>query len=80
MVINGPGEYEVRGVFITGVWSYADNKGGKERGDASNVGSELDNLISPVAVILMLLNPPARLAARIASRSVQSPLSQTPSS
>ncbi len=31
-VINGPGEYEVRGVFVTGVWSFADDKGGKERG------------------------------------------------
>jgi L-ascorbate metabolism protein UlaG (beta-lactamase superfamily) len=31
-VISGPGEYEVRGVFVTGVWSYADDKAGKERG------------------------------------------------
>lgn len=31
-VINGPGEYEVRGVFVTGVWSFADDKGGKEGG------------------------------------------------
>lgn len=29
-VIRGPGEYEVKGVFITGVWSYADKEGGKE--------------------------------------------------
>ena len=28
-VINGPGEYEVRGVFVTGVWSFADDTGGK---------------------------------------------------
>lgn len=31
-VVNGPGEYEARGVFITGVWSFADSKEGKERG------------------------------------------------
>jgi L-ascorbate metabolism protein UlaG (beta-lactamase superfamily) len=31
-VVKGPGEYEVRGVFVTGVWSFADSKEGKERG------------------------------------------------
>jgi L-ascorbate metabolism protein UlaG (beta-lactamase superfamily) len=31
-VVKGPGEYEVRGVFVTGVWSYADAMEGKERG------------------------------------------------
>ena len=31
-VVRGPGEYEVRGVFVTGVWSFADGKEGKERG------------------------------------------------
>lgn len=31
-VIKGPGEFEVRGVFVTGVWAYADDKDGKERG------------------------------------------------
>ena len=30
-VVRGPGEYEVRGVFVTGVWTFADNEGGKER-------------------------------------------------
>ncbi|MGA7733742.1 MAG: MBL fold metallo-hydrolase [Chloroflexia bacterium] len=31
-VVSSPGEYEVRGVFVTGVWSFADSKEGKERG------------------------------------------------
>ncbi len=31
-VTRGPGEYEVRGMFITGVWAYADDQKGKERG------------------------------------------------
>jgi L-ascorbate metabolism protein UlaG (beta-lactamase superfamily) len=34
-LINEPGEYEVRGLFIKGIKSFHDNKGGKERG--SNV-------------------------------------------
>ena len=32
MVINGPGEYEVKGVAITGIASFHDDKSGKERG------------------------------------------------
>jgi L-ascorbate metabolism protein UlaG (beta-lactamase superfamily) len=28
MVIDGPGEYEVRGVFVTGVWAFAGPDGG----------------------------------------------------
>ena len=44
MVISGPGEYEVRGVFITGVWSYADNQGGKERGRNTIFLFHLDDL------------------------------------
>lgn len=31
-VINGPGEYDVKGVFIKGVHSYHDNNKGTERG------------------------------------------------
>lgn len=31
-VIEGPGEYEVNGVFITGISSFHDEKEGKERG------------------------------------------------
>jgi len=31
-VLDGPGEYEVQGVFITGIATYHDRKKGKERG------------------------------------------------
>jgi len=31
-LIDGPGEYEVKGVFIEGIDSFHDDKGGKERG------------------------------------------------
>jgi L-ascorbate metabolism protein UlaG (beta-lactamase superfamily) len=31
-VINGPGEYEVRGIFITGIPTFHDRKGGTIRG------------------------------------------------
>ena len=31
-VINGPGEYEISGVFITGVQTYHDKRNGKDRG------------------------------------------------
>ena len=31
-VINGPGEYDVKGVFIKGIYSYHDNNKGTERG------------------------------------------------
>lgn len=43
-VINGPGEYEIRGVFITGVWTYADDQGGKERGRNNVFLFHLDDL------------------------------------
>ena len=32
MVISGPGEYEVKGVMVTGLSAYHDDKEGKERG------------------------------------------------
>ena len=32
LVINGPGEYEVKGIFIQGIPSFHDDKGGKEKG------------------------------------------------
>ncbi|MBI2601103.1 MBL fold metallo-hydrolase [Candidatus Daviesbacteria bacterium] len=32
MVFNGPGEYEVNGVVVTGIESFHDNLGGSERG------------------------------------------------
>src|SRR5215210_2456704 len=44
-VIDGPGEYEVRGVFITGVWTFADAQGGKERGRNNIFLFHLDDLI-----------------------------------
>ncbi len=31
-ILRGPGEYEIKGVFVTGVWSFADDKQGKARG------------------------------------------------
>ena len=31
-LVDGPGEFETRGVFVTGVWSFADDKNGAERG------------------------------------------------
>jgi len=44
MVIAGPGEYEVRGVFITGVWSFADDEGGKKLGRNTIFLFHLDDL------------------------------------
>lgn len=31
-LLDGPGEYEISGVFITGVVTFADDKGGREQG------------------------------------------------
>jgi len=31
-LLDGPGEYEISGVFVTGVSTFADNEGGRERG------------------------------------------------
>lgn len=45
MVISGPGEYEVRGVFITGVWTFADDKGGTELGRNNVFLFHLDDLV-----------------------------------
>ena len=45
MVIAGPGEYEVRGVFITGVWSFADDEGGKKLGRNNIFLFHLDDLV-----------------------------------
>ena len=45
MVIDGPGEYEVRGVFITGVWSFSDAQEGKERGRNNIFLFHLDDLV-----------------------------------
>ncbi|MFA6190399.1 MAG: MBL fold metallo-hydrolase [Candidatus Staskawiczbacteria bacterium] len=32
IVIDGPGEYEIKGIFVRGITSYHDDKEGKERG------------------------------------------------
>jgi len=44
-VIKGPGDYEVKGVFVTGVWSYADNEGGKQLGRNNIFLFHLDDLV-----------------------------------
>jgi L-ascorbate metabolism protein UlaG (beta-lactamase superfamily) len=43
-VIAGPGEYEVRGVFITGIPTFHDRKSGKERGANTVYLIEFDDL------------------------------------
>ena len=44
-VINGPGEYEIKGVFVTGAWSYADSEGGKQLGRNNIFLFHLDDLV-----------------------------------
>lgn len=44
-VVTGPGEYEVKGVFVTGVWSYADDANGAERGRNTIFLFHLDDLV-----------------------------------
>ncbi|MEO8287575.1 MAG: MBL fold metallo-hydrolase [Chloroflexota bacterium] len=44
-VIRGPGEFEVRGVFVTGVWTFADNQGGKVLGRNTVFLFHVDDLI-----------------------------------
>ncbi|MBC7238066.1 MAG: MBL fold metallo-hydrolase, partial [Chloroflexi bacterium] len=44
-VIYGPGEYEVAGIFITGVRTYHDDKQGQERGVNTVYVVEFDDLI-----------------------------------
>lgn len=43
-VINGPGEYELRGVFITGVQTYHDLSEGQERGKNTLYIFEIDGI------------------------------------
>jgi L-ascorbate metabolism protein UlaG (beta-lactamase superfamily) len=43
-LIDGPGEYEVSDVFITGIRAFHDNKGGKERGFNTVYLLELEDL------------------------------------
>lgn len=44
-VVKSPGEYEVKGVFITGVWSFADDQQGKVRGRNTIFLFHLDDVI-----------------------------------
>lgn len=43
-LINGPGEYEVKGVFIQGIDSFHDDKEGKERGKNTIYTIEAENI------------------------------------
>jgi len=43
-VVTGPGEYEIRGVFITGVQTYHDKKNGKDRGKNTAYVLTVDDL------------------------------------
>lgn len=43
-MIQGPGEYEVSGVFITGVATFHDSEGGKERGKNTAYLIEMDDI------------------------------------
>jgi L-ascorbate metabolism protein UlaG (beta-lactamase superfamily) len=44
-VIHGPGEYEIKGIFVTGIGAYADDKKGAERGKNTIYLYEVDDLI-----------------------------------
>lgn len=44
-VISGPGEYEIRGVRITGIRTYHDSEGGLRRGKNTVYVIELDDLV-----------------------------------
>jgi len=43
-LISGPGEYEIRGVFIQGISSWHDEKEGKERGENTIYAIEAEDL------------------------------------
>lgn len=43
-IVNGPGEYEIKGVSILGIHSYHDNKQGVERGTNTIYVITLDNI------------------------------------
>jgi L-ascorbate metabolism protein UlaG (beta-lactamase superfamily) len=44
-LIEGAGEYEIRGVFITGIQTYHDAEGGKKRGKNTVYLFELEDLV-----------------------------------
>ena len=43
-VIKGPGEYEIKGIFVSGIPTAHDKKGGKERGKNTVYVIEMDGL------------------------------------
>lgn len=43
-IVRGPGEYEMHEVFITGIRTYHDNKGGEERGRNTAYIVEVENM------------------------------------
>lgn len=43
-IVRGPGEYEMHEVFITGIRTYHDNKGGEERGWNTAYIIEVENM------------------------------------
>lgn len=43
-IINGPGEYDVKGVYIKGIYSYHDNSKGTERGANTIYVIEVEDL------------------------------------
>ena len=44
LVINGPGEYEAKGVFIQGISGFHDNSRGAERGNITIYTSEVEGM------------------------------------
>jgi L-ascorbate metabolism protein UlaG (beta-lactamase superfamily) len=43
-IVNGPGEYEIKNIFVTGVPTAHDKKGGKDRGKNTVYVFEMDGL------------------------------------
>lgn len=44
IVLTGPGEYEIKGIFITGIPTFHDKRGGRDRGSNTVYIVELDGL------------------------------------
>ena len=64
-VLHAPGEYEVKGIFITGVGSFADAKKGELRGKNTIFVYEVDDLV------ICPPRPPGPRADRRAGRGVE---------
>ncbi len=43
-VLSGPGEYEIRNIFVTGIQTFHDKRGGKDRGPNTVYIVEMDGL------------------------------------